>query len=508
MLLIFDFGSQTTHLISRRLRRLGVKNLILKPENALEKIEKYKPSGIILSGGPASVYEKNAPSIDEKIFRLKLPILGICYGLQLTAKLLKGKVIKGNREYGPEKLKITFNSPLFEGLPKSFTVWMSHGDEVVKLPKGFKPIAYTSEVSNAAIQSPDLKIFGVQFHPEIFHTEHGEKILANFAKICGFKTSTSGINVEKIIQKIRRFWEENGKGKAIAAVSGGVDSTVAAALVARAIGKNLVPVYCENGLMRYNTEKLVKKIFQDILKIKPKIIRCQGLFLKKLKNIKDPEKKRKIIGRLYIKVFEKEAAKIKGAKFLVQGTIYSDVVESGSSLGKSAVIKSHHNVGGLPKKLKLSLIEPLREFYKDEVREIGRRLGLPEEVVNAQPFPGPGYVIRIIGAVNKKRLEKIKLADKILNEILKKHGLYSKVFQSFPILTGIKSTSVKGDAREYAEVVAIRIYESTDIMSADIAKIPYKVLKEISTSIVKKVPEVSRVVYDITTKPPATMEWE
>ena len=509
MFLIFDFGSQTTHLIKRRLKWLGFKSLILKPDDALEKIKKYNPKGIILSGGPASVYEKNAPTIDPKIFKLGIPILGICYGLQLTAKLLGGTVIKGNKEYGPEKLTLLSPSPLFEGLPKNFTVWMSHGDEVVKLPKGFKPICTTASVVHAAIQSSNLKIFGVQFHPEIYHTQYGNKILFNFAKkICQADPEEEKITLDKIIEKIRENWKREGRGKVIAAVSGGVDSTVATALAAKALGKQVVPIYCENGLMRYNTGKNVREIFEGILKIKPRIIRCKKLFFQNLKGISLPEKKRKIIGKLYIKVFEREAKKIKGANFLLQGTIYSDVVESGKSLGKSAVIKSHHNVGGLPKKLKLKLLEPLREFYKDEVRYIGKLLGLPEKIINAQPFPGPGYAIRIIGEVNEKRVKKIKLADKILNDILKKHRLYEKVFQSFPVLTGIKSTAVKGDDRVYAEVIAIRIYESKDIMSADIAKIPYEVLKEISTSIVKKVPGVSRVVYDITTKPPATMEWE
>lgn len=509
MFLIFDFGSQTTHLIKRRLKWLGFKSIILKPENALDKIKKYKPPGIILSGGPASVYENNAPTIDPRIFKNNIPILGICYGLQLIAHLLGGKVIKGNKEYGPEKLKIIHSSPLFKNLPKTFIVWMSHGDEVVKLPENFKSIAQTDAVKNTAIQSSNLKIFGVQFHPEIFHTQYGDRILFNFAKeICKAKQEIEKITIEKLIDRIKKEWEEQGKGKAISAISGGVDSTVATALTIKALGKNVIPIYCENGLMRYDTEKNVKKIFEDILKVKPKIIHCKKLFLSKLKGITSPEKKRKIIGKLYIKVFEKEAKKIKDAKFLIQGTIYSDVVESGKSLGKSAVIKSHHNVGGLPKKLKLKLIEPLREFYKDEVRYIGKLLGLPKEIINAQPFPGPGYAIRIIGEVNERRLQKIKQADKILNEILEKYGIYEKVFQSFPILTGIKSTAIKGDQRAYAEVIAIRIYESSDIMSADVAKIPYEVLKEIANSIVKKVPEVSRVVYDITTKPPATMEWE
>jgi len=509
MIIFIDFGSQTTHLIARRLRQIGVEGIIVTPNEAITEINKNHPKGIILSGGPSSVYEKNAPKIDKKIFFLDIPILGICYGLQLTAYLLYGKVIAGKKEYGPETLTIVNQSAVFEGLPKNFTVWMSHGDEVVKLPKNFQVSASTQKVKYAAIVEKNQKIFGVQFHPEIFHTQYGTEILKNFVeKVCGLKTKFQLLDPNKIIEKIKEDYKKNGGGKVVAAVSGGVDSTVASFLTAKAIGRDLIPIYIENGLMRYKTKEKVIFIFEKMLKIKPKIINCQNLFLKKLKGITDPEKKRKIIGALYIDLFQKEAKRINGANFLLQGTIYSDVVESGASKGKSAVIKSHHNVGGLPKRLKLTLLEPLREFYKDEVREIGKKLGLPEEVVFAQPFPGPGYAIRIIGEVTKKRLEKIKVADKILNDILKQEGFYDKVFQSFPILTGIKSTAIKGDGRVYGEVVAIRIYESSDIMSASWAKLPYEVLDRIAKEITQNIPDVSRVVYDITTKPPATMEWE
>jgi len=509
MITIIDFASQTTHLISRRLRQIGVECIIITPNEAINEINKNHPKGIILSGGPASVYEKNAPKIGKKIFSLNIPILGICYGLQLTAYLLEGKVISGKKEYGPETLTIINQSSLFKGLPKNFTVWMSHGDEVVKLPKNFEVAASTQKVKHAAIFSKNQKIFGVQFHPEIFHTQYGTEILKNFVqKICQLKTKNQPLNPNEIIEKIKKDYKKNGGGKVIAAISGGVDSTIASFLTAKAIGKNLVPIYIDNGLMCYGTKEKVKLIFEKMLEIKPKIITAENLFLKKLKGVINPEKKRKIIGGLYVKLFQKEAKKIKGVNFLLQGTIYSDVVESGGSKGKSAVIKSHHNVGGLPKNLKLKLLEPLREFYKDEVREIGKKLDLPNEVILAQPFPGPGYAIRIIGEVTKKRLEKIKLADQILNDILKEEGFYEKVFQSFPILTGIKSTAVKGDNRVYGEVVAVRIYESIDIMSASWAKLPYQVLDKIAKEITQNVPDVSRVVYDITTKPPATMEWE
>lgn len=509
MIIIVDFGSQTTHLISRRLKQLGVESLIIKANEISLALKNNQIKGIILSGGPASVYEKNAPTISKSIFEKNIPILGICYGLQLLSYLLGGKVIQGNREYGPEKIEIKKNSLLFDNLPKNFTVWMSHGDEVISLPKGFRTIASTKKVTNAAIENKDKKIFGVQFHPEIFHTENGEKILKNFLeKACFIKTRNYSIDILKIIKNIKQRYQEKGGRKVISAVSGGIDSTVATVLTAKAIGKNLIPVYIDNGLMRYDNLEKVKKLFQNKLNLNLKIISCENTFLKALKGVTDPEKKRKIIGSLYIKLFESFAKKIKGVKFLIQGTIYSDVVESGGSIGKSVVIKSHHNVAGLPKKMNLSLIEPLREFYKDEVREIGKKLGLDKEIINTQPFPGPGYAIRIIGEITKKRLMKIKKADEILINILKKEGYYEKIFQSFPILTGIKSTAVKGDNRVYGEVIALRIYESTDIMSASWAKIPYEILNKIAQEITKNIPDVSRVVYDITTKPPATMEWE
>ncbi len=509
MIVIIDFGSQTTHLIYRRLKQLGVETIISHPKNVLNNLNK-NIKGLILSGGPSSVYEKNSPLIDKKIFNLNIPILGICYGLQLISHLLKGKVVAGNQEYGPEKISVLKKSLLFENLPKEFTVWMSHGDEVVEIPKNFEIIASTDKVKNAAIENKQQKIYGIQFHPEIYHTQYGTELLINFVeKICCLKTTYNFLDINKIVKEIRKKYQQDGGGKVIAAVSGGIDSTVASALVVKAIeAKNFFPVYIDNGLMRYDNKEKVKYIFKDILKTNLKIINAEKIFLKKLKGIINPEKKREIIGRLYVKLFEKEAKKIKNVSFLMQGTIYSDVVESGSSLGKSAKIKSHHNVAGLPKKMKLKLLEPLREFYKDEVRQIGKILGLPNEVINTQPFPGPGYAIRIIGEVTKKRLKKIKKIDQIVYKILKEEDLIDKIFQSFPVLTGIKSTAVKGDNRAYGEVIGLRIYESQDIMSASWAKIPYNILDKIAQEIIKNVHDVSRVVYDITTKPPATMEWE
>ncbi|NOY14764.1 MAG: glutamine-hydrolyzing GMP synthase [bacterium] len=506
LILIFDFGSQTCHLIKRRLRDLGVDAKLVDPEIKIGQIKKLNPAGLIFSGGPASVYQKDAPAVDKDIFNLDIPILAICYGWQLIAHLLKGKVVSGRQEYGPHKLKLkNQNSKILQGAKPQFTVWLSHADTVVDLPQGFKIIGSTSQVKAAFVINPDKRIFGVQFHPEVEHTQFGTRIIKNFAHlICGLKIKPKTIDIDQIIQKIKT---QVGHHKVVCAVSGGVDSTITALLIGKAIGRQLYPVYIESGLMRLGTKEEVEHIFKEFIKIKPIIVQAQDIFLSKLKGVSDPEKKRKIIGHLYIKLFEKEAKRIKGVKFLAQGTIYSDVIESKGSK-RSSKIKSHHNVGGLPKKLGLKLIEPLREFYKDEVKKIGRKLGLPPEVTNKQPFPGPGQAIRIIGSITKQRLAKQQQADKIVLEEIKKAGLYDQVFQSFPIMTGIKSTAVKGDARVYGEVVGLRIYDSSNIMTASWSRLPYDILQKISTRIVNEVPGISRVVYDITTKPPATMEWE
>ncbi len=505
MIIIIDFGSQTTHLIGRRLKDHGVTAKIIEPENALKIISEIKPKGIILSGGPASVYEKNSPTIDKKIFSLGIPILGICYGWQLTAHLLGGKVIPGHKEYGPVNLKINIQEPLFHNIESYTKVWMSHGDSVVKDPSGFISIATTEKIKSAAVANFKRKIFGIQFHPEVEHTQFGIEILSNFIfKICHLRAKKNSISIPKLIEDIRQQVKND---QVICAVSGGVDSTVAATLIAKAIGKNLHPIYVESGLMRIGTKKEVINLFKKHLKITPIIIEAQKLFLNKLKGIIDAEEKRKIIGNLYIELFEKEAKKIKNAKFLAQGTIYSDVIESKGSKHASK-IKSHHNVGGLPEIMKLKLLEPLRFFYKDEVRAIGKVIGLPNESVNKQPFPGPGQAIRIIGEVTPKRLTQLQIADQIILEEIKKANYYHKVFLSFPVMTGTKSTAVKGDGRALMEVIALRIIESKDIMTTDWAKLPYDLLQKISTRLVNEVPEISRVVYDITTKPPATMEWE
>ncbi|MBI4089212.1 MAG: glutamine-hydrolyzing GMP synthase [Candidatus Levybacteria bacterium] len=511
MILVVDFGSQTTHLIGRRIKDLGIDIKIIYPQRTLLAIKKEKTLGIILSGGPSSVYEKNAPTIDKKIFSLNIPILGICYGLQLTAHLLGGKVVSGKKEYGPtmltikdEKLKIK------DKLPRQFTVWMSHGDEVVKLPKGFKTIGSSVGVPFAFVENKDKKIYGLQFHPEVEHTAYGLQILSNFVDICNLKSGSNiqeKFKVKEIEDNIKRIVGE--KDYVIGAVSGGVDSTVAGTLTAKAIGKRFIPIYVNNGLMRKGTGEHVVKIFKEI-GIKPLVINAVGEMLRRLKKITDSESKRKIIGNFYIEIFEREMKKLLAkkipVKFLLQGTIYSDAIES-QGTKHSAKIKSHHNVGGLPKKMKLTLLEPVRDFYKDEVREIGRELGLPEEFILKQPFPGPGYAVRIRGEVTKERLEMEKKADEIVLSELEKSGI-PNIFMSFPVMTGVYSTAVKGDGRQFGEVVALRIVESKDIMTSTWSRIPYGILQKISSRIVNEVPDVSRVVYDITTKPPATMEWE
>jgi len=505
MILIVDFGSQTAHLIGRRLRQIGATTEYTDPEDAVAAAKKYKPNGIIFSGGPSSVYDPSAPTISEEIFKLGIPVLGICYGWQLMAKLLGGTVKNTTKEYGPEDIHINkAHGVLADVQEKTFSVIVSHGDSVIKLPQGFETLATTQTVEYSAVENTKENLYGVQFHPEAHHTEHGMEILQNFANLCGEKLEPLLLAPEKIIADIK---ELVGKQKVICAVSGGVDSTVAAFLIAKAIGQNVIPVYVESGLMRQDTDKHVSYIFSELVRSDLVIIDARKRFLSELKGVTDAEQKRKIIGRLYVEIFQEVALKHPEAKFLGQGTIYSDVIESKGSKHASH-IKSHHNVGGLPKEMHLKLLEPMRNFYKDEVREIGRLAGLPEEIVMQQPWPGPGHAVNIMGEVTEKRLAQVMQADQIVVEEMKKAGLYTKVFECFAIMTGTSSTAVKGDERVYAEVVAVRSYDSMDIMTAEWSKIPYDVLGRISSRIVNEVPDVSRVVYDITTKPPATMRWE
>lgn len=538
MILVVDFGSQTAHLIGRRLRQIGVKTVYANPSEALDYIKEYQKyhgyqglkkedkfktpdtfdirdtpdtlpiNGIIFSGGPDSVYAKGAPTITEEVFKLGLPVLGICYGWQLMARLLGGEVKNTTKEYGPEKIVLSNKykvSGIFKNLPEqTFSVIVSHGDTVTELPKEFETLAETQTVKYSAVENTKQNLYGVQFHPEAHHTEYGLDILRNFAKICGEKPELIVLAPEKIIADIKATV---GDQKVICAVSGGVDSTVAAFLIGKAIGKNLIPVYVESGLMRQGTDEHVRNIFSRLIRSDLVIKDERKRFLKELKGITDSEQKRKIIGRLYIEIFQEVARLHPEATFLGQGTIYSDVIESKGSKHASH-IKSHHNVGGLPKEIHLTLLEPLRNYYKDEVREIGRKAGLPEEIVMQQPWPGPGHAVNIMGEVTEKRLSQVMQADQIVVEEMKKAGLYKKVFECFAVMTGAYSTAVKGDKRVYAEVIAIRSYDSVDIMTAEWSRIPYDVLARISSRIVNEVPDVSRVVYDITTKPPATMRWE
>ncbi|MCJ7739908.1 glutamine-hydrolyzing GMP synthase [Candidatus Microgenomates bacterium] len=505
MILIVDFGSQTCHLIGRRLRELGVEFEIVSPEDILFNIEDYKPKGLILSGGPSSVYAKGALLIDKKVFETNLPVLGICYGLQVMAHLLGGQVHPGKKkEYGSTEFHVAKPNLLFSGLPAAFPVWMSHFDEAVKPPVGAVVTGSTPSVKVAAYADEKKKLYGIQFHPEVYHTPLGMDILANFVfKVCGEKPVKKVIDTEIMIANIKKII---GGEKAVCALSGGIDSSVAAVLTHRAIGNNLTCFYVDTGLMRQGETEAVVKTYQNFFQLNLKVLHAEDIFLRNLKGIVDPEKKRKVIGETFIRLFEKEAQKIK-APFLVQGTIYPDVIESQGSK-HSARIKTHHNVGGLPEKHGFKIVEPLWMLYKDEVREIARKLQFPPEVVNRHVFPGPGLAVRTIGEVTREKLDILRRADAIVTQEIQKAGLYDKVWMAFAIFTGVKSTGVTGDERKYGETIALRVIESKDTMTADWVRLPYDLLEKIANRIVSEVFEVVRVVYDITTKPPATMEWE
>ncbi|OIP59275.1 MAG: glutamine-hydrolyzing GMP synthase [Nitrospirae bacterium CG_4_10_14_0_8_um_filter_41_23] len=525
-ILVLDFGSQYTQLIARRIRESKVYSEIF-PFNALiEKIKDFNPKGIILSGGPSSVYDSGAPIPDLKIFELGIPVLGICYGMQLMAHCLGGRVAKAQkREYGKAELIVEDDSDLLKGIGTKLrglpplikggnrggklrtTVWMSHGDRIEHCPPRFKPIAYTANSPVAAMANKGKRFYALQFHPEVVHTAKGFEILKNFLfKICGCKPIW---NMKSFIETAKKEIKEKvGNKKVVCGISGGVDSTVTAVLVHKSIGEQLTCIFVDNGVLREGEAKKVEETLRKHFHMNINFIDASKRFLNKLKGVTDPEKKRKIIGNEFIKVFEEEAKKIKGVEFLAQGTLYPDVIESVPFKGPSATIKSHHNVGGLLKKMRLKLIEPLRELFKDEIRVLGKELELPDEIINRQPFPGPGLAIRVIGEVTRERCYILRKADAIVLEEIKKAGLYTELWQAFAVLLPVKSVGVMGDERTYENVIAVRAVKSLDGMTADWARISYDVLGRISNRIINEVRGVNRVVYDISSKPPSTIEWE
>ena len=509
-IIILDFGSQYTQVIARRVREFNVFSTIMRPNIRAAEIDALAPNGIILSGGPMSVYQKDAPMPDPGIFALGIPVLGICYGMQVMSHLLHGKVAHGlKREYGRAELDVTVPScPLFTNLDQKQTVWMSHGDKLTELPRGFEAIARSSNSPFAAMENRERNLFGLQFHPEVVHTPHGREILKNFMfRICGCQGLwTMASFIERSVKEIRATV---GDDRVILGLSGGVDSSVAAALIHKAIGNQLAPIFVNNGLLRKGEAESVERVFGKNFRMKLKTANASSLFLDRLKGVTDPERKRKIIGKTFIDVFEKNAKSVKGAKFLAQGTLYPDVIESiPTAGGPSAMIKSHHNVGGLPKRMKFQLLEPLRQLFKDEVRRVGEELGLPREIVWRQPFPGPGLAVRILGAINKPRLDILREADWIVVEEMKSSGWYYKIWQSFAVLLPIRTVGVMGDERTYDHVIAIRAVDSQDGMTADWVRFPPDLLARISNRIINEVKGVNRVCLDISSKPPATIEWE
>ena len=506
-IIVLDFGSQYTQLIARRLRELSIYSEIWPPDTPAEKIKARKPVGVILSGGPKSVSDPGAPKCEAAVFNAGAPVLGICYGMQLMAHTLGGSVAPApQREYGHATVTLSPEAELFAGVPSEVRVWASHGDLVAAAPSGFSVLATSANAPVAAMADPSRSLYALLFHPEVVHTEHGLEILRNFAYgVCGCTGDwTMASFVEEAIAKIRR---QVGDGRVVCALSGGVDSTVAALILYRAIGDKLTCIFVDNGVLRLNEAAQIRKRFER-LKLPLVFVDAAKTFLDRLSGIIDPEQKRKIIGATFIDVFEAEAAKLGRVDFLAQGTLYPDVIESVSIVGQSSLIKSHHNVGGLPDRMRMTLVEPLRELFKDEVREVGRKLGLEEEFVVRQPFPGPGLAVRILGEITPARLDLLRRADDIVSQEIKRERWYTRLWQSFAVLLPIQSVGVMGDERTYEYTVAIRAVESRDGMTADWARLPHDVLAAISSRIVNEVRGINRVVYDISSKPPSTIEWE
>ncbi len=509
-IVILDFGSQYTQVIARRIRECNVYSIILRYDTPALEIARLAPSGLILSGGPSSVYAKDAPLPDPAVFELRVPVLGICYGLQVLAQFLGGKVEPGlKREYGKGSLRVTDSfCPLFANLPETLQVWNSHGDRLTKLPKGFKSVAVTENSEYAAVENRKERVFGLQFHPEVVHTPQGREIIANFVhSICGCgKNWTMRNYIEQAVEAIRATV---GQERVILGLSGGVDSSVAAALIHKAIGDRLTCIFVNNGVLRGREAEVVREVFGRHFQIKLQYENASSLFLRRLKGVTEPERKRKIIGRTFIEVFETATRRAGKAKFLAQGTLYPDVIESVPIGGNpAAMIKSHHNVGGLPRKMKFQLVEPLKCLFKDEVRELGLELGLPREIVLRQPFPGPGLAVRILGEVTPARLQILREADHIVVEEMKKSGWYYKIWQSFAVLLPVRSVGVMGDERTYDYTIAVRAVDSQDGMTADWVKLPYELLERLSNRIINEVKGVNRVCLDVTSKPPGTIEWE
>ncbi len=508
-ILILDFGGQTTQLIARRIREQQVYCEIHPPTLGAAALRAFAPAGVILSGGPASVFAPGAPKLDPAVLALGVPVLGICYGQQLFAHQLGGLVEKAEgREFGRALLKLEREHPLFAGLPGSErTVWMSHGDRVLRLPPGFEVIASSDGSPFAAVADRSRRLVGVQFHPEVAHTDGGERMLWNFVHgMCGCAGSwTASAFVDEAVERVRI---QVGGGRAVCGLSGGVDSSVAAALVQRAIGERLICIFVDHGLLREGEREQVEREFREHLGMRLVSVDASARFLAGLAGVSDPERKRRIIGHLFIEIFEEEARRLGGTDFLVQGTLYPDVIESVSVRGPSATIKTHHNVGGLPERMQLQLVEPLRELFKDEVRAAGRRLGLPERLVGRHPFPGPGLAIRVMGEVTPERLAVLRRADAILIEEIRRAGLYDSIWQAFAVYLPVQSVGVMGDERTYENAVALRCVTSVDAMTADWTRLPYELLAAVSNRITNEVKGVNRVVYDVSSKPPATIEWE